>query len=737
LWAVLGVAGRAATGRSWTASLPAEFARGSLEGVAVDEEGQVVLAPAVETLWGPEGGIVWDLAPDGSDGVFAGLSSPGQVLHVAPGREPRVWYSGGPETLIAAILPDGPDAVLAGGSPAGTVLRVRRGGDVEDYGTTGSAFVWDLARGFDGEVYAATGQPGRLLVRRSDGAWQTLLETGEDPVRCLAVAPGGGVVLGTGANGRVVRVDADGRAFGLLDVEETEIVGLDVRPDGTIWALAARGAKQGVGAAKRGEADAVVRVVATPAAAEGAEGADEEDAEAPPAPRAGAPSRLKAAGGGALYRISPDGGARKLWDSATDVPFALAPAEGGRHLVATGDEGRVHLVGEDGRSSLWIELPSDQASALAAAGGGRVLVAGTADARIARVASARRSEGSYVSPVIDAGTAAEWGRLRWVAEVPPGAGLSAALRVGNTQEPDATWSDWGALDGAGAARAGAAPVARWAQVRIQLRAAGGGRSPALRGLELFYTPRNRPPAIAELAVESAGVVWTRPPQQSSRTVVPAVADDPVARRLAAALAGPGAQAPVRKAYEYGARTIRWKAVDPDGDALTYRLELRAEGTTRWVPLAADIREEFFSWDARGTPDGDYRVRLTALDAQDNAPGSGAVDQRVGPLFSVDHTRPSFDGPRLQRGSAGSLAVEFAVRDPSGVAAVEVAIDAGEWGPLEPEDGVADSEEERYRLALDAPVEGGAETRILRVRATDAAGNQSGQAWPLGPERPAR
>jgi len=65
-----------------------------------------------------------------------------------------------------------------------------------------------------------------------------------------------------------------------------------------------------------------------------------------------------------------------------------------------------------------------------------------------------------------------------------------------------------------------------------------------------------------------------------------------------------------------------------------------------------------------------------------------------------------------------------------VAAVEVAVDGSDWQPLHPVDGVADSEEERYRLVVDPVTDEARASRALMVRVTDAAGNLGGEMWLL-------
>jgi hypothetical protein len=48
--------------------------------------------------------------------------------------------------------------------------------------------------------------------------------------------------------------------------------------------------------------------------------------------------------------------------------------------------------------------------------------------------------GSFTSRVMDAGTAADWGRLEASATTAAGTGLTLETRSGNTPTPDAMWS---------------------------------------------------------------------------------------------------------------------------------------------------------------------------------------------------------------------------------------------------------------------------------------------------------
>lgn len=731
--ALLSSVAHAVSVRSWTASSAKQFREGTFEGTALDGEGRVRLAPTLERLWGPGEGIVWDLEATDGDGVFAALSSPTRVLWLAAGREPRTWYESGDESLVAAIAPDGRGGLFLGLSPDGRVLHAEGPGEIREVADTGALFIWALTAAEDGSVWIGTGLPGRLMRYAPDGTLHTVFEAAEDPVRCILALEDGGVVFGTGSRGRLIRVDRDGRAFVLFDADETEIVAVEQGDDGSLYALAAQGSKQLAAARISSSSSNSVTVTASApeTSPENDNGKDRKDASERAKPSA---PRFKVAPGGVLYRIAQNGDYRKIWTSPKEVPFGLVRGADGLLLVATGDSGRIHAIDERGRSSVLLQIGSDQASALTRAPDGRVFVAGTTDARIEQIGPELRAKGSFISAAEDVGAVADWGRLRWESDPLSGAEVRASVRVGNTAEPDETWSEWVDLGTESGAET-SAPAARWFQVRVELVASRKGTSPVLRGLELFFLPHNRRPDITELKVQPASVVFTRNPSQSSQRVGPVVATDPIVRKTVAGLRKTPGVKPVRKSYELGARTASWKAVDPDGDALRYRLEIRREGTEAWIPLAAEIESDFFGWDARGMPDGSYRVRLEVVDAPDNPKGKELMDRRISAAFRVDNTRPSIGEPRIRR-QGGRYDLEFVASDPGGIlAAAEIAVDSGDWQALDPVDGVADSAEERYSLVIE-PLEPDPQEperqRTVKVRVTDSAGNMGGDAWLLDP-----
>jgi hypothetical protein len=219
------------------------------------------------------------------------------------------------------------------------------------------------------------------------------------------------------------------------------------------------------------------------------------------------------------------------------------------------------------------------------------------------------------------------------------------------------------------------------------------------------------------------------PVQTTTRQGPLIADDPVARRVAAALKGNGRSANViRRGYEQGTRTFTWTVADPDGDRLRYALEIRKEGSDDWFPLATGLEDDFYSWDARAMPDGHYRVRLTADDSSDNPDGAHLSDHRVSEAFMIDNSRPSVRNMKVRR-SGEECVVSFVAEDPGGsVVSAEVAIDGGSWQTLRPLDGVADSDQETFELDCPVGTPRKASPQAMMVRVTDAAGNLGGEMW---------
>ncbi len=709
----------ASVSRDWSVEGVEAFAAGELDGTVVDSGGKLRLARSRTTIWGPAPGIVWDLdlARDGR--IWVALSEPSSVLLVGGGKGPETWLEEEPGVLVTAVTSDGARGMIAGLSPGGELVRVGKKGVSAGRSQTGSSYIWDLLRDPDGTLWIATGSPGAVMRSDHGGEPETVFESGDDPVRCLALLPDGNLAAGTGSRGRVLKIDrATGSGFVLFDTGTEEVVSLAVDSGGVIYALTSGNApspEKSAGSGSR-EKDAssskepvprvTTRVIPAgelPAAAEGKNGGKT---------------------GGALYRIEPGGDVVKIWTAGEELPYAVAALSGGRTLVATGPKGRILELSSDGTASVFARIPSGKAARLLSTRSGGFFLAGNSDARIEQIGSGLQEDGSWRSRPVDAGWIADWGRVAWEGEISEGTDLLLEGRVGNSAEPDSTWTRWRPLKQleSGEDLSRRFPPARWFQLRLKFSRSPEGAGPAIRRLQVHYRPRNRAPRILDLRVLNPGLAKRRGTTQSSSRYGLLTADDPVARDARSRVKGSGkrnsSHGPIRRSYEPGVRTFEWDAVDPDGDGLSASIELRKQGETTWFPLASDLKDRFLSWDARGMPDGEYRIRLTVDDRPGNPDPESRSAVRLSGSFILDGTPPRLTVDR--EGDDSGREIYVTVEDAtSGIRALEVSVNGGEWKPMAPVDGVSDSSLERFKLPR-VGAESGPQKWMLR--ASDRAGN---------------
>ncbi|RMF74602.1 MAG: hypothetical protein D6738_05925 [Acidobacteria bacterium] len=706
---------------------------GTFEGMALAPDGTLVPGPARRTLIRPEVAVIWDVAvSEGTVHVAAGESAGLLVVPRTGGEARTLRLDDRPEVMALAAAPDG--RVYAATGPEGSIWEIPAGeGEPRRVARLDAMFVWDLAVGQDGVLWAATGMPGTVTrVDIADGSSVVVWRGGEPHVRCLALDADGTVFAGTAGAGLVVRLDGAGRAFVVHDSLRPETVDLAFAGDGALWAAFAgapgRAESGGTGEPPRRkeEASGFSESVTVRARAEGEEGGEESAKGKKPSdePAAG---RLPA-GGGVIVRLPADGEPAEAWSDAKTTPMRLLPAGRDGMYVATARPARVLWLAPGGDEGWLAELPETR-TASALAGGPDAFAVATSDPAAVLLftrGGRRDTPPAWISDVLDTKTRTRFGAVRVIVPAEDADAIRALVRVGNTSEPDAGWSEWIPVPDAATPPTGAGgrvdlPRARFLQARIEADPARTGVGVAR--LELFYRPANRPPRITEIGVEPPGVAW-RPVPPSDVTGGN--------RPIVELPAPPGVEASLRsnakkgwrskKAFEVGARTLTWAAEDPDGDPLIYRVEYCADsGTpcTDWQSLADDLERTFHSFDQRALPDGVYRFRVVASDAPGNALGEQKHAVRVSGPVLVDNTPPEIAEARAHSLGEGRVQVTFRAVDPRGrLARADVATAPDDWLQVVSDDGVVDGPEESFSLTLEQVDESG--TLLLRV--VDAAGN---------------
>lgn len=687
----------------WEITSRTELLKGEARGVSITDTGVVTLAPKAAEVFNTEQAYVWSTAIDPGGNIYLGTGHDGKLFRVgADGKGSLLFKASELDVTALAVANDG--TVFAATSPDGKVYRVGPDGKAEVYFDPTDKYIWSLAILKDGSLCVGTGDNGKLYRVRSAGAKpesSLLIDTNQTHVMCLAVSAQGDLYAGTDPGGLVLRISPAGKAFAVLDASLREVHALAPAPDGSVYALVLGDAAATTKASATAATEVTTTVTATVTAAD-------ETTTAQTQTPARSRSDLSSARS-AVFRIVPDGGADVVWSSTTVTAFSVLANKGGV-LIGTSDKGRIYSVTEDGRDTLLLQSTEGQISSLTARGAD-IFAASSNQGKLFRFGPAPVNEGSYESPVRDAKLVASWGRVWW-----RGTGaIGLQTRSGNSERPDATWSDWSAVYNDASGSQITSPKARFIQWRASLRgaSAGGRDDSALEDVSLAYLPRNVAPEVLAISILPAGVALQQQLQ---------IQPDPniEAAGLDASLFGMVAQAPPRRLFQRGARSLQWQAEDRNGDTLEYAVYYRSLNESTFRLLKEHMRETFYTVDGAALSDGRYVFRVVASDALDNTPGNALSSDRVSEPVDIDNTPPAIRQFGQLQATGDRARAVFDIEDANGrIRRTDVSVDGGPWREIFPDDGIADSGKERY--SLDLAVAGAGEHTIA-LRAYDNSNN---------------
>ena len=619
---------------------------------------------------------------------------------------------------MTALVTDPQGNLYAGTSPDGKIYKITPGGQQSVFSDPADKYIWSLA--FDpatSTLYAGTGDKGVIYKIDSAGKSATLVDTNETNVVSLALDKSGNLIAGTDPTGLVLRVSPGGKLFALFDSPLQEIHSLAVAGDGSIFALgvnqqtaSAKALSIGTPSTSSLSSDGSITISASDDQDQTQVVSSSSDISGMLNPSF---SRRKADGArSAVFRISPDGGSEVYWRSNDTVGFGMKPLADGRVLVGTGSKGRVYQIAQDRSYTLLIQSPEDQTSTIISVGDNLYATSSNLG-RLYRIGREPTSEGTYVSPVRDTKFAGQWGVINW-----RGAGnIELQTRSGNTETPDATWSDWSAPYRAASGDQITSPRARFIQWRASLKtqtARSNGASSAaavLQSAVVAYLPRNQTPDVGTVSVLPPGVAFQEMPLSIDPTIASSGLDPQ--------LFGVASNVPPRRFFQKGARTLAWQASDPNDDSLIYKVLYRTLGDNEWHLLADNLTQAYYTIDGNRLPDGTYVFKVIASDSPGNPSALALTDEQVTDAIEIDNTPPivKVSGPSI----AGQTAeVTFDVADAtSRIVRGEYSVDGAAWQLVFPMDGIADSAHEVFKVSVtfDKPGE-----HLIAFRCSDSSSN---------------
>ena len=239
----VGFSHRSARARLLAGRHAADFLRGEVEHLSIDEHGRLMLGPDVAPgVTTPARPFVWTMLPGPDDGVFLGTGNDGKVIRVDRNGEARC-SSTAARWRCTRSRPAPNGGLYVGTSPDGRIYRVDAKGQATPFFDPEDKYIWAMAVDAEGCGLCRDGRQGRVYRITPDGKGAPFFHTKTTThVVSLLLDAGRAAVVGTDSPGRVFRVDAQGKGFLLLDTPYQEVRSLRLDAKGAVCVAAQSGA---------------------------------------------------------------------------------------------------------------------------------------------------------------------------------------------------------------------------------------------------------------------------------------------------------------------------------------------------------------------------------------------------------------------------------------------------------------------------------------------------------------
>ncbi|HEY1948759.1 MAG TPA: hypothetical protein VGG97_17250 [Bryobacteraceae bacterium] len=676
----------------WEQSDQSDFARGTPKNLSIRSDGHITLAPEFKELDSTNEPYLWAVAQDSKGTLYyAGGAPTGastKVYALAPGAKakPFAEISG---LEVHALAVDAQDRVYAAVLPDAKIYRIENG-KPQLFFDAKCKYIWSMAFDKSGNLFVATGDAGIIYKVTPDGKGTQFFDTQETHARSMVLDEAGNLIVGTEPGGLILRISPQGKGFVLYQANRREVTAVAER-NGVVYASA-------VGNKPATVSGPAPVLPSNPPPATGS-GMPRTGATPPALPPAIGSLSAGVTGGSEVYRIQNDGFAERIWNSATDVVYALAFDASGKPLLGTGNKGIIYRVDSDQLFTELLNAPPTQVTAFLQGKNGLVYAATGNVGNLYSIGAATQHSGNLISEVLDASAFALWGKVH-LTSIPHGGKISFETRSGNLNHPENNWSPWAPVNVSELGGAVQSPAARFLQYRVTLTQSPSGESPDLSVVDIAYLPKNAAPKV--LQIEMAPFNYRQAPSNQSleRSVqssgspssltLPAVGQ----KRSNPATSALEASTGSTLQYSKGFVTARWNASDVNSDPLIYKVEIRGKDESVWRLLKDKLQDRHFAFDSTAFPDGKYVVRVTASDAPANTPAETLTSSMESESFVVDNTPPE-----IQNLSVSGNGVKFTAKDAlSWIDKAEYSVNGGDWILLTPDNFVTDSQMLSYTIA---------------------------------------
>lgn len=717
LMCLLMIAVSAMAVQEWSVKNYPDFIEGAVEHVSVTSQGEIQLAPQIETIFDTEEPYIWCADTDPNGHIYLGTGTTGKLFKVSPDGAGEVYFDA-EELQITSLAVDSRGIVYVGTSPEGQIYRLERKNQATVYFDPPEKYIWSMVIDQNGTLYAGTGNPGVIYKITAENQALPLYQSETLNFTTCALDTDDQLIVGTDGEGYVMRVSPTGDIFVLFDTGLQQVHALAVAPDGTIFAGAIDDRMQ-----------FFTPPVPPPSPStdsdknqnENQDSAAATDSRSANQPSVVIPSMESFSIGGVnheVYKILPSGIVHRLRTSKKNFTMCLALDSDNRLIIGTGDEGKLFALDDRDRVTLLARVNSTQITSLIRDAKGTLYAGSSNLGKLYRMSSRLNKQGTYTAATLDAVNAARWGQISWQGQ---NLGQSAKFytRSGNTKEPNDTWSDWSTPYTDPRGENITSPAARFLQFKIDLSSSDQSHTPVIDAVKVVYRQQNIAPQLKAVMMNEAGEGGgINSPFGTSNTSFGSSSPESPGSSFFSLGPENGTKSKSSKngskSKQRGLQTVKWLAVDDNEDELIYDLYFKGVAESAWKLLEKELDKPAHTWNTEQMPDGEYQVKVVVSDKPDNPIGEALRDSLVSERFIVDNTPPGVEKWQVDVLSDGKIRMTFTADDElSPIDRVEYAHNVGEWEITTPMDFICDSYRESFDITI-GPFETGEQYLVLRV-----------------------
>ena len=610
------------------------------------------------------------------------------------------------ELYIWCLAEDSLGNIYAGTGNKGKIYKVTPDGQFSLFYNSPEVSILSLAIDAQNNIYAGTA-PSGLVYKISTGGNTptTILNADENYVWSLTFDKSGNLYAATGTNGKLYKITPEGKANIFFDSDETNLTSLLFHND-RIYA-----GSDGKGTIFRIEMDATVSVIhqtgqkevrtliagtngdvfagtVTTQPPQPGQGKTRQRPNGPPTPDGRPPEPKKSY----IYRVTSNDVVSRLWVAPDPLVLSMIMKEDNL-IVGTGDNGKVYQVDMNGNFVSLARCEAGQVIAMHKARSGKIVLATGNAGKIFELADEYEAKGTLTSVTHNTQSVSQWGKIHWEGSLPEGTTITLATRSGNTEKPDNTWSNWSEELSTPEGSQITSPPARFVQWRSTLRTSVTTVAPVLQKVRVASVHFNVTPHIGDLKIHTGP-----PPKERQNNKQGSSQNNKI-------------------------RSATWKAIDPNGDKLLFSVYYKGISEKNWKLIKKELTVPSYTWDSTSMPNGRYELKIEATDKLSNVASKAISTEKISVPFDIDNTQPVLAEIKSNPTDDSTFQISCVVTDElSPISSASYKIDSAEhWQAMFSEDGILDSHREVLFLEtkkLDK------EEHTITIMVADASGNKS-------------